>query len=248
VHIEVGLVDLRIISRWRDALLWFDLLVANFFLFIFKLFLIIFQKFFKLGNALWVQNRPVRVNVRYLFDALDEQILIEKACTPSTISKDHNANALLDTCLASDPVRAAVRPSHHAISVALVIVVKAAVNVPRLPFEYAVPVFLVLEVFALVVVRLILAQPAVVGASHFLGLLTEPTGFALAPLSLAVLEPVFELALVDRSVGPPVLPGTFWLAEDVLPDVSIAVGKEVCAAPVAQIAIPFALVFVAVRP
>lgn len=159
--------------------------------------MIIAQECFKLCNALWVQYRPVRINFRYLFDALNEQILIEKAGAPGAISKDHNSNALLDAGLPSAHVGAAVRPPHHAVSVALVIVVKAAVYVPRLPFEDAVPVFLVFEVFALVVVCLILAQPAVVGASHVLGFLTEPAGFALAPLTLAMLEPVFELALVD---------------------------------------------------
>ena len=126
-------------------------------------------------------------------------------------------------------VNRAVFPIHFSIAVSLVILVDTLVEVTAFPGELAHAIFLVIYVAALVHITMLVVA-------------------SLLPLSIAVLEAVFELSNVDTAILPFVLALALGFAHHVRPREAVAIGEDIRSLAVFQAILPLALVPVPVLP
>ena len=118
---------------------------------------------------------------------------------------------------------------HLAVTIPLIVLISALVNVARKPMELSLSVLLVLTVLALIPIGL-----------QFI--------LTLAPRAFPVFQPAFELSLVYTPVIPSVYALPIRFALPVLPHIPVAISEEVCALALLETLHPLAIVPVAIRP
>lgn len=138
---------------------------------------------------------------------------------------------MLHATMPSSPVYRSIGPAHLSEAFSLIVNVAAPISVPALPFEETPAVFLI---------EIIVTLVAVCG-------LALPRRFLL-PFAVAMLEAISKGALVGVPIRPLVLSEALWLAQLVLTNVDISVGKEVRSISMAETCFPLALVPISIEP
>ena len=157
-----------------------------------------------------------------------EYVVVEEAFFDNALGKHHFSIAVLDSFHPFSCVGAAVSPFHFTLTVALVVLVVAAILVTASPFENTVAVLFVLHVGSFVGVRVL--------------------SLALSPFPVAMLQAILKLSNVRRPIVPYVLPIPVRLAVSVVSYVHISVSEHICAAAMLEATFPLPLVAISVLP
>ena len=111
----------------------------------------------------------------------------------------------------------------------LIVLVAASIEIAGLPREHTHTILFIVLVVALIhVARLVIKS--------------------LLPLSLAVLETIFELTYVDAEILPFVLALTFWFTQDIGARETVAIGKYISPLAMLEAILPLAFVPVSILP
>ena len=141
---------------------------------------------------------------------------------------------MLDSFVPGTPIHGAISPAHLSEPISLILYVSAPIRVPGLPLEVAPPVFLIIQIVALVLICLCIRR--------------ETRVECFPPLAMAVFETILEGTLVGVAIRPLVLTVTLRLTIQVLANVHIIIGEEVCAISMSEACLPLALVPVPIQP
>ena len=158
-----------------------------------------------------------------------ESVVLKEAFLHATIWELHATNAILYAMVPLALVTGAILPVHLTIAMSLIVLVAAFIVITALPGEQSHAILLVIFVGALIHVAVLVVE-------------------ALFPLTLAMLESVFELADVDASIFPLVLALTFGLAHVVRACEAVAICKDISSLTVLQAALPLSFVAISVFP
>jgi Na+/proline symporter len=156
-------------------------------------------------------------------------IKFEDSFFDHTVREDHFAVPMLDPSAPFALINTTVGPLHLAVAISLVIFVFSFVCVSASPGEHPIAMLFVIEIISLILIA---------------GLRT----LGALPTALSVLETLFELTDVERSILPSILALPIRFSILVLSGVGVSILEQVCTLTVLEALLPLALVAIAILP
>jgi hypothetical protein len=171
----------------------------------------------------------LKLRTFFHFDLTLEDVVFKESVLHPTIWKGHHTLAVLDTHFPFSFVDRGVNPVHLTVTLSIVVDVVSVVDVSALPGKVS---------DAILFIELVVAFKLV--ALDYV--------FSLAPLPVAVLHALLELARIDASILPLVDSLPLWFSKGIVSLVYVSIGKAISSLPMLEAVDPASFELVSVLP